>query len=198
MKISKTILIAIMATMIISINSFAQKTGAANSGNCVQQGTIIIDGFYGYPYFWGALIKNLSGSSNVHNLNHIGGKVEYMVSDKIGMGAVFTYANVNGDYQDSSGFMKRAGIKKIRILGTMNFHFATTTSVDPYFIIGAGYKQTSWFDTGSNGGSWVPKLMPVAIRVGVGVHYYFTDFMGINAEVGIGGPIMQGGLSFKF
>lgn len=197
MKISKTVLITLFASTIISLSASAQK---GQSSTCIAQGNILIDAFYGYPYVAGALVKGLgNGSSNLHNLNHLGGKVEYMVSDKIGLGAIFTYADTHGDYQDSTGGMwYTAGIKKMRILGAMNFHFATTSSVDPYFVIGAGYKQTTFFDTSPNGGSWAPNLLPVAIRVGVGMHYYFTDFMGINAEVGIGGPIMQGGLSFKF
>ena len=41
-------------------------------------------------------------------------------------------------------------------------------------------------------------IIPVAVRVGVGVRYFYTDFIGFGAEVGLGAPIMQIGFSLKF
>ena len=203
MKISKTILIAVMASAFISSNSFAQQKGAS-SGNCVQQGSVIIDGFYGYPYLVGAVLKAAVNSTpqtslTVHNFGTAGGKFEYMISDKVGLGVEFTYSNANAKYQDSiNAPIYTAGVKKIRVLGSFNFHFATTTSIDPYFTIGMGYKNTSYYDNQPGYGYTWPTLIPVAFRLGVGLHYYFTDFLGINAELGIGGPLMRAGLSFKF
>jgi opacity protein-like surface antigen len=197
---TKTILIAIIATTLFSINSFAQKTGT--SGNCVAQGKIIIDPFYGYPYFNGALVKGLANDPGKIKSYCAGGKVEFLLSDKIGLGAEFTYADASMKFnvQDTL-FVTRtytAGISKIRVIGRMNFHFATTSSIDPYFVIGAGYKKTTWYDDEPGIHSLSLNVIPVAFRVGVGLHYYFTDFMGINAELGLGGPMMHIGLSFKF
>lgn len=198
MKNLKVILLAFISTTMISTTVFAQKGAASNQA--VSQGNFIIDAFYGYPYFNGSLLQGLSNHSDkVKSTGHIGGKFEYMVSDKIGIGAEFTWADASVKFQnDTTLIYYKAGVSKIRVLGRMNIHFATTGNLDPYFTIGAGYKKTTWYDNEPGAGSFSGNLIPVSVRVGVGLHYYFSDFVGINAEIGLGGPIMQGGLSFKF
>ena len=193
MKTLKTVLLAVIATTFINAASVAQ-------GNCVEKGTIIVDAFYGYPYLAGAILRSAftNTEGNVRNLNHLGAKAEYMVSEKIGLGIEFTYADASVSYRDSLYRTYEAGIKKYRILGKLNFHFATTESIDPYFTIGAGLKNTTIYDNGSSANSISINLVPVAVRIGVGVRYFFTDVVGVNAEVGLGGPVMQAGVSFKF
>ena len=192
-KIEKA-LIVLTAILIFNTNSFAQ------SGNCVKQGNVIIDAYYGYPYITGAIIKSVSNSgSSVKNLNHIGGRAEFMISDQVGLGVEFTFANASISYNDSANLNQYTlGIRKYRILGKMNYHFATTESIDPYFTIGAGLKKTTFYDNGTNNNEFSFNLVPVAIRFGVGVRYFFNDFIGLNAEVGLGGPLMQVGVSVKF
>ena len=146
MKKIKIILITVTAVLIVSSNSFAQR---GQSGNCISQGAVAFDAFYGYPYINGALLKALS-SAPVHNTNHLGAKVEYMVSDNVGLGVEFTYADASVMYSDSTG-NHTAGIRKYRILGKMNYHFATTSNVDPYFTVGAGVKNTTVYDNGTKG-----------------------------------------------
>ncbi|MGB3947120.1 MAG: porin family protein [Bacteroidia bacterium] len=191
MKKSTTIVIAALAIFISSFNSVAQ--------NCVKQGSFIIAGFYGYPYVTGAVIKTIGQNTDkVKNLNHIGGKLEYMVSDKIGLGIEATYASASVMYQDSVMNWYKAGIKKLRVLPKMNVHFGTTESLDPYFTVGAGYKSTDIYVEGpEDSGSLNINLVPVSMRIGVGLHYFFTDYVGLNAEVGLGGPAIQVGLAVK-
>lgn len=170
--------------------------------NCVEQGTVIFDAFYGYPYYNGVLLKALvNNANNVRNTNHLGGKVEFMVTDKIGLGVEATYADVSANYSYTDSlnqtYSGKAGINKLRVLGKLNVHFATTEHIDPYFTVGAGVKRTSYYDSGSQF-TWSGNLIPVAVRVGVGFRYFFSDAVGVNAEVGLGGPLAQAGLSFKF
>jgi opacity protein-like surface antigen len=198
----KKILNTVVAVALISTTSYSQKGG---SGNCVQQGTILVDAIYGFPYINGTLIKvaysndSLGGQTTPHNYNHFGGKVEYMVSDNIGLGVEGTYAIATVDYRGNDLKYYTAGINKLRILAKFNYHFATTAHLDPYFTAGAGYKNTKVYTNEPTTVKSVSiSLIPVSIRVGVGIRYFFTDFMGVNAEVGLGGPIMEAGLSFKF
>src|ERR1035437_9422099 len=98
MKILKTLLTLVTATLLMNSTSFAQKSKDASSGgDCVKQGTILIDAFYGFPYFNGTILKaaykDSLGGNSVHNLNHLGGRFEYLLSDKIGLGVEFTYAD---------------------------------------------------------------------------------------------------------
>jgi hypothetical protein len=119
----------------------------------VKKDDIIIDVFYGWPYFNGTVLKSLSDGynlTNAKNTNHLGGKAEYMLTENIGLGAEFTYANASIRYQSSiNGFYEIAGVSKIRALGRFNYHFSATEMLDPYATFGIGYKRTTFYDTGS-------------------------------------------------
>ena len=41
-------------------------------------------------------------------------------------------------------------------------------------------------------------ILPVAFRLGIGLRYYFIENLGVCVEAGIGGPLVQAGLSEKF
>lgn len=196
MKNLKTIMVAVIATAFMNTATFAQ-------GNCVEKGTVIVDAFYGFPYINGTLLKaaytdSVGNSNQVKNLNHFGGKVEIMVSDKIGVGLEGTYAMASVRYP-SGGQIYTAGINKLRVLAKFNLHFATGESIDPYFTCGIGYKNTKVYDDYPNSATNITlNIVPIAFRAGIGMRYFFSDIVGVHAEVGLGGPIMQGGLSFKF
>lgn len=203
MKNLKTVLATVTALLLLNSNSFAQK-GQSSSGNCVEKGTILIDGFYGFPYFNGTLLKaayrdSLGNNNQVRNLNHFGGKFEIMLNDKIGVGLEGTWASATVRYMGNNGLIYTAGIDKFRILAKMNFHFATSESLDPFLTWGLGYKNTKVYTNEPSAVNDVSlNIVPVAFRVGIGMRYFFTDMIGVNAEVGLGGPMMQGGLSLKF
>jgi outer membrane protein W len=200
MKNYKKSLSAVLLVILISSISFAQRN--SSSGNCVQKGTILIDAFYGLPYFNGALIKAAYSADSLgataHNYNQFGAKVEYMVSDKIGVGLEGTYALATVDYRGNNLHYYTAGMSKVRVLAKVNYHFATSEHIDPYLTWGAGYKNTNIY---TNEPADVKKvsvnLVPVAFRVGIGMRYFFNDIVGVNAEVGLGGPMVQAGVSFK-
>lgn len=203
MKNLKTVFATLTALLLFSSNSFAQK-GQSSSGNCIEKGTILIDAFYGFPYFNGTLLKSayrdsLGNNNQVRNLNHFGGKFEIMLNDKMGVGIEGTWASATVRYMGKYNQIYTAGVDKLRILAKMNFHFATSESVDPYLTWGIGYKNTKIYTNEPNEVNDIDiTLVPIAFRVGIGMRYFFTDIIGINAEVGLGGPLMQGGLSLKF
>ena len=177
---------------------------AEPSGLCVKKYDIIVDGFYGYPYLGGVFFKQILIDSlgiktdKIHNLNHFGGKVEYLVWNKIGFGLEYTYGLLNINYLGKGGKYYKAGINKQRILLKFNFHFATSEKLDPYLTAGVGYANTRIFTNEPGIKDANITFVPVAVRVGIGMRYFFTDMVGINMEVGLGGPLMQAGLSFKF
>lgn len=197
MKNLKTILLAMIAATFTTTSSMAQ-------GNCVEKGTVLIDAFYGFPYFNGTLLKaayrdSLGNNNQVRNLNHFGGKFEIMLSDKMGVGLEGTWASATVRYMGSYNQIYTAGVDKIRILAKMSFHFATSDKVDPYLTWGLGYKNTNVYTTEPSSVNNISlNLVPIAFRIGIGMRYFFTDIVGVHAEVGLGGPLMQGGLSVKF
>ena len=40
--------------------------------------------------------------------------------------------------------------------------------------------------------------IPLSVRVGLGMNYFFTENIGMNLEFGLGGPLIQGGLALAF
>jgi opacity protein-like surface antigen len=221
MSIKKTVLIS-MSILAMHIQSKAQ-TAPTEKQFCINQGDFIIDAFYGYPYVLGNAIKEAFKPSNnavnntnvisITNLNHIGAKFEYMVTEDIGLGLEYTFAGVYMNYYNENtttnglivkGFYD-ASLTKQRILGRVNFHYATTAHFDPYASIGAGYKKSvlktnnpfdnELVDTFNAG---ILNAFPVSFRLGVGLRYFFNNNIGLNIEAGIGGPSVQGGLTVKF
>ena len=151
---------------------------------------------------------NTSGVS-VKNLNHICGKAEYMVTDKVSVGLEYTYAQVAFSYQDYSNngtgivITYNDLIVKQRALITMGVHFGESDKFDPYLAFGVGYKGLNYRTSNPNANSLKDaidayKAIPVAFRTAFGFRYFFTENIGANAEVGIGGPLLQAGVSLKF
>ena len=221
MSIKKIVLIS-LSILAMHIQSKAQ-TAPTEKQFCINQGDFIIDAFYGYPYVLGNAIKEAFKPSNnavnntnvisITNLNHIGAKFEYMVTEDIGLGLEYTFASVYMNYYNENtttnglivkGFYD-ASLTKQRILGRVNFHYATTAHFDPYASIGAGYKKSvlktnnpfgiELVDTFNAG---ILNAFPVSFRLGVGLRYFFNNNIGLNIEAGIGGPLVQGGLTVKF
>ncbi len=201
----KNLRIVVLTSLIFSINydSFSQETRTipSNTGLCVNKYDIIVDAYYGYPYLMGVLIKKVLADSfritDVHNYNHFGARVEYMVWNEVGLGLEYTYALLTVKYQSANGKYYTASVAKQRILAKFNYHFSTTETLDPYLTAGIGYTNTQ---IGSNQPGVKNKsinIIPVASRIGIGLRYFFTESFAINAEVGFGGPLMQAGISFK-
>lgn len=194
----KFTIILLASLLLIGINSkvFSQS---------IKTGDMTIDVYYGYPYLWGALVKNAyrdassPDSISVFNLNHVGARFEYMVNDKVGLGVEYSYALVRVKFPGTGGRTYEAGLKKNRILAKMNVHFANSDNFDPYFCVGAGYSMINLYSTDPADNTDVNlSSVPVAFRLGLGFRYFFNDNFGLNAEVGLGGPLMQAGLTFKF
>ena len=188
---------------------------AANPASAqVEEGNIIIDPYYGYPNIGKSLMSASINEDAVNTkatgIGPLGLRVEYMLADNLGLGLDFIYnsAGITGDYNstDSLGnsvtYTDKASMQRIRVLLRFNYHFVQTDALDAYIGGGAGYNTRIWkyestdpdFDEPSATGS----LLPVAFRAALGARYYFTDNIGLNAEIGLGGPVLSGGISLKF
>jgi opacity protein-like surface antigen len=207
------LLITTLFILITSINSLQAQNSEKESENCVKKGKFIIDAYYGFPYLFGSYVKQVIADSNedvqVKNLNHLGIKAEYMITDMIGLGLEYTYAAVNATYSQTNSYNQinnyTASITKQRILAKFNIHFATSKFLDPYATAGIGFKQSLAVSNDPNNQQDVYDLnhsiltaFPVSFRLGAGLRYYFIKNLGVSVEAGIGGPIIQAGLSGKF
>ena len=73
-----------------------------NTNYCIKKGNKIIDAFYGITFNSGPLFvfNNWPIPSNISNKYCIGGAFEYLVNDKIGIGAEITYRVKSGSVDD--------------------------------------------------------------------------------------------------
>lgn len=182
----------------------------------VEEGNIIIDPYYGYPNFGKAFFSPFIDQNDIDGVNltaigPAGLRAEYMLADNFGLGIDFIYNSLSGsgtvDSTDFSGNVVRTYDAKIfsrryRIHLRANYHFVQTGSLDAYVGFGAGTNIRTIGVTSDypnfNDDSITGALLPVSARVALGARYYFTDNIGFNTELGLGGPLLSLGLSLKF
>jgi opacity protein-like surface antigen len=196
-----------------------------NAQSPVAQGNFIFDPYIGFPQS-NATRSEPVGSSN-YKLNggflSFGGRAEYMLADKFGIGLDINYVKSGSNYDlttvdtlysSSTGSLDSIvtstynwdyTAKKTRMMVRFNYHFVQNDQIDAYVGFGAGYKAVSRIATiedpngSSNGLDQDKALIPIAFRIAVGTRIYFTQNIGAMVEIGLGGGgIMQFGLSAKF
>lgn len=207
MKKIFSILVAILTINFGFVNSISAQ---------VESGSIIIDPYYGFPNFGKKLADSfvsdsINGDIQVTGIGPCGLRGEYLISDNFGIGFDFIYNSVGAkaDYtQTTSGnvvnsYTDKVNMQRFRVQLRMNYHFVQTDAVDAYVGFGAGTNIRRFSYTSDNPNYVTPDaltgaLIPVSIRLALGMRYYFTQNIGLNAELGLGGPVISGGLSFKF
>lgn len=183
----------------------------------VEKGNVIVDLYYGGPNFGKKLANGLEvngepvlSTVDIGGIGPLGFRAEYMLADKIGLGVDFifnsTTLSFDADSTRTDGsiydtYAVKSSMRRIRVQARFNYHFVQTDNLDAYFGVGAGSNTRVWSVktdfpnyTDSNSGT----LLPVSMRVCVGLRYYFTQNIGVSGEIGLGGPVLSAGLSLKF
>jgi hypothetical protein len=206
------IMIGVATFLFTSVNLSAQ----------VDQGSVIIDPYYGFPNFGKSFIQAVEDANPNASNTKIGGigpaglRAEYMVSDRIGLGfdVIYNSNSLSFTTLDTVG-MDGSGnavtetleydykMQRVRAQVRINYHFdISNPNFDSYIGLGAGTNNR--FRTTLENGKEVSAdladftLLPFSMRLCVGARYYFTDNLGLNLEIGLGGPIISGGLSVRF
>lgn len=178
----------------------------------VEEGNVVVDLYYGWPNLYTTVLKELYADNAVDNsvkigtLGPLGLRFEYMISDVVGVGLDAGYVNTWVEYEEedistSVVYDYKVSVPKIHALFKMNFHFTKSDKVDAYGGFGVGYRNRSFkfttndpdFDEGN-----IDSLIPVGLRISIGTRYYFTENIGIGAEMGLGGPLLSFGISTRF
>jgi hypothetical protein len=199
----------------------------------IMRGDFMIDPYIGVPNWANSLLYSQYDGTNMDVTNYqtigsalsYGGRLEYMIADKVGIGADINY-EVSGysfdyiDYQyDASGnyiydingnaltaeYTDEYTAKKLRAMFRLNFHFFQSDKVDVYSGFAAGYKSvnreftTTPSNAYSTNESFNKALVPVTARLAIGSKIYFTQNIGAHVELGVfGGGLIQFGVSAKF
>lgn len=185
--------------------------GVAKRSNAqlIEQGDVIIDTYYGWSLYTSFIraVANESGANvKVYGTGPVGGRFEYMMTDKIGLGADIYYVRTGVRWEDSDTsnsivYDYDAYRSKIGANVRFNFHFAGSENFDSYFFVGAGYSGKTW-GYKTNDPNYVESttggLVPVDFRIGVGARYFFVPNFGLNMELAAGGALISGGVSARF
>ena len=187
---------------------------------CVKKGNKIIDAFYGVTFNNYGASPSINYWPTPHNITNrycVGGALEYLVNDKIGIGAEITYRVLSGsgddyraDYRfdtlfNSEIFKIDIKYEKLRTLAKINVHFYKTNKVDFYSNFGLGlvFERIEFnqeppsinypiFQNYRN-----DNRTTFGIKAGLGLRVYISDVFGIHAELSIGGPIVRIGFCYK-
>ena len=195
----------------IYITVFVLGFGINANAQAVSEGDVLIDVYGGGPNIVTSIIKTQIANSDIYSniqVNGVpcfGGRVSYMVADNISVGIDGNYTSTLITYTDTSvstPYNYNLYIPRVRIMARFEFHFNASEDFDFYLPIGVGFNSTKLKFT-SNDPYAVnvsnPTLLPIAFRLGIGGRYFFTDNLGLNLEFGLGGgPLVEGGLAFKF
>lgn len=209
-------------TLFVASFTLMLVAGPNAQAQCVEEGNVIIDPYYGAPNFGKAFVKGLVTTGNnvtATGIGPLGIRAEYLLSDKFGIGVDFIYNTSGVEYTDSFWVDNNANgwpdagetdlytykwtMKRIRVQARFNYHFVATDNLDTYLGVGAGTNMRNWTYESDQPGyteseTGAGTLLPFSMRICLGTRYYFTDNIGINAEIGIGGPLTSAGLSIKF
>ncbi len=187
-----------------------------SNAQIVEKGNKLIDVYYGWPNLWSNTAKNTLTNQNsvdikVGSIGPIGGRIEFLASDKVGLGIEFNYASTSVKWSDHTVdansnnviYNYEVTIPRFRALFCFNFHFGSSENFDAYGKLGAGYASLSWTyktnDPNYGDDRINFNLIPFAIRAGIGARYFIAENFHLNAELGIGGgPLMAFGIGTKF
>ena len=176
-----------------------------SNAQAVGEGNFMIQAHYGFPNLFTATVKttyaNSGTATNIttSGLGPVAFRADYMFAEQFGVGLEVTYATSAVSYTDS-GFTYEISVPRIRVLPRFTWHFVTNDFVDFYATIGGGYKQTTYKFTTNDPDydqSSISGLIPVSTRLGLGFNYYIANVIGIGLEMGIGGPLVSGGITIK-
>lgn len=202
-------------TVALSLASFK------SNAQCISEGKILIDGYYGFPNLYSAVFKSAYANSGSEanlkfgSLGPIGLRAEYLLTDKVGLGldlgmnsSSISYDDITSVYNsttftyDDVIYNYKFSTRKIGAIVTFNYHFVENDNIDAYFVLGMGYGSRSFtFESTEPGYSTptVKSLIPVASKIGVGMRYFFTENIGANLALGFGqGGLLNAGITAKF
>lgn len=183
-------------------------------GQVNPEGSVVIDPYYGFPNFGVSFVKGFVPENSELKISGVGPcgiRGEYFLSDKFGLGLDFIYNNVSAkgtiDSMNIDGslyhtYNYKLDFQRYRVHVRMNYHFVNDEKLDAYIGFGAG-TNTRRIVVKSDDPQYAKNkvtgaLLPVSARIALGMRYYFSPNIGFNAEIGLGGPVLSTGISFRF
>ena len=207
-------LIVALSAVLISFSSGAQ---------ALMQGNFVVDTYYGFPNFGRSFSQSVEDANTGGNNFKAGGigpaglRLEYMIADRVGIGAdviynsnIIKFSAVDSTYNGTTDTWSTQTneyeyiMQRVRAQVRLNYHFdIASPDFDSYIGVGAGtnnrFRKTleNGVDISENDGLDNFTLLPFSMRIALGARYYFSQNIGVNMEIGLGGPVISAGLSVK-
>ncbi len=208
-----------MKKLILPFVALTMLFASSNSNaQVVEQGSVIVDGYYGFPNLYTAIFKGIYADIGegidikFGSLGPLGLRGEYLLTDKVGLGMDLGMNSSSITYTETStsstgvitSYDYKFATQKIGAMVTFNYHFIENDNLDAYFVIGMGYGKRTFTTSTTNpnytdDNATLRGLIPVASKIGVGMRYFFTENLGANLALGFGqGGLLNVGISAKF
>lgn len=181
------------------------------SSQALEQGMSVIDVNYGFPNLFANVIETAATGFNSTDIKTsafgpVSLKYEYMVSDRIGLGVEFNYANASVSYtdqgQDGNTYDYKLSVPRFRALPKFNVHFGNSDVLDFYASLAGGYSsfeiKEETNDPNYDTENLDLTLSNFAFRVAFGTRVFVSDSFGFGAEIGFGGgALLAAGLTYR-
>lgn len=174
------------------------------------------DLFYGGPNLISRIIEAVDinkATTSLTNFGPIGVRAEYFFSETFSVGAEihqaasgYTREITRNDGFQTYVFRDELRINRTRVYPRVAVHFGKE-NFDAFWYGGVGFANWSTrYEVLENTNGYFSGINPitinrssgVAFRTGIGLRYFFSDKIGLNADFGIGGPLVTAGLSGRF
>jgi opacity protein-like surface antigen len=199
------------------------------------RGDILVDPYVGIPNYPNLGVSqlfsiNTQGSDSyklVGGFFSYGFRLEYMLTDKLGLGTDFNYVKsgytsdyigyqydeFNNQLFDTNGmallmpYSEKYTAERYRAMGRLNYYFSSNEKINFYGGLGIGYygvnrtfTTTPYDPSSASFINFVDEvLFPISFRLAIGAKFYFTPNFGGHVEFGsFGGGTIQFGVSAKF
>ena len=184
------------------------------------RGNVLLTPYLGYPNLLRMGLEINEGIPSGTNVNYnglapSGLRLMYMVGDDISIGMDFIYTQASATYTkvDTSFFNNQWNYvsndyfitkKRFRPQFRVNLHLgALDPNLDQYIGLAVGgnmrrrnvYINDSLVSSAPNALDFV---IPVSFRICYGFQYFVNYNLALTGELGLGGPILQGGLTYRF
>lgn len=193
--------------------------GAIGFGQDLENRTLKID-VYGNPVFSTKTLSETITTENFKLEHHadnffgpFGLRVEKMVRSGIGFGGEIIWSGYttvgqiegfNGEGQSAGKYDLNGRVDQWRILFRTNYYFLSNEHFEFYGggAIGAKYYlfgfDSDYPDLSEQKGAMSRLYVPLALKAAVGTRYFFSEHIGLHAELALGGPLLTAGVSAKF
>ena len=203
-------ILKILFGLLLSFSTYSQSLFVGNH---------IIEPYIGFPNVTKyvpmlALSQEPDSVTSYVGLPPSGFRYSYMLTDDISFGVDVIFDRSRKDFVSTDTVFQNGGWQyisyegqrtqtRLRLQARLNFHIPISQpNADSYIGLGFG-TNNRWIKDFKNGvldrelkGSEAI-LIPFSMRVCYGYRYYFNYNLGIVGEIGIGGPLISFGLSYK-